>query len=329
VHLLLMLRHKRRVAGPPDTNTAEMPELGSLPEFPDFAPLAAEHKSLVEACLRAAAPVVSELTFAYQWCWLPHTRCRLARLEGALMLMAVSTQSARAYLLPPVTPDADLAAALIPRALRALAGGAADAFARVPEVLVERLPEPHTLNVVEEPERADYVHAADELRQLPGGTFRQKRQQVARFWEAMPAARVLDLDEALAPGCVEFCRDWLRSHPRADLPGLQREVAVAVRMLENHAWLGLKGTVLAEGDRVLAFALGEPLNPETFVERIEKADAAVPGAYQAVCQQFALHAARGYRWINREQDLGLPGLRKAKRSYNPSHMVHKYRISLR
>jgi len=313
----------------PNTHAGKTCATGTVPEFPEFVELGREHQALLEQALRAAQPTVSELTFAYQWSWLPYTRCRIAWCDDAVLLMSTSPQTGRAHLLPPITPDAEYAARIIERALSACGDGDPAAFARVPAEVAQLLADRPALTVAEEPERADYVHVADELRELPGGAFRQKRQHVEQFWKAFPDAEVLELDEALLQSCARFCREWLQAHPRSELPGLRREVDVAVRMLENCTWLGLKGIALAARGRVLGFALGEALNAETFLERVEKAEGRVPGAYQAVCQQFALRAAAGYRWINREQDLGIPGLRKAKRSYNPHHMVRKYRISPR
>ncbi len=80
--------------------------------------------------------------------------------------------------------------------------------------------------------------------------------------------------------------------------------------------------------RIVAFALGEPVNADTFVVRVEKADPSVPGTYTVINQEFARHGAAGFKWINREQDLGVPGLRRAKQSYYPDHLVRKYRVKL-
>ena len=97
-------------------------------------------------------------------------------------------------------------------------------------------------------------------------------------------------------------------------------------MLAEYGWLGLRGGVMTAGGRVMGFAFGQPLNGDTFLIRAEKADASLPGVYQVINQEFARHAAAGFAWINREQDLGLPGLRRAKESYYPHHLVLKYRI---
>ena len=76
--------------------------------------------------------------------------------------------------------------------------------------------------------------------------------------------------------------------------------------------------------KVEAFSLGEPLNEETAVIHIEKANPNIPGLYTAMNQLFCLNAWVDMTYINREQDLGAEGLRKAKKSYHPHHMVDKH-----
>ncbi len=301
--------------------------LKSLPEFPHFIPLAREHREVLEASMSAARPEISELTFAYQWVWRPHTRCCVSRWGDALLLKNNSASGAGSYLLPPVALGPEEATRVIVSVLSA--GSHAECFARVPALMADRLACRADLAVDEQPERADYVYLASELRELSGARFDGKRNHIRRFWASCKEAEYREMDASLASACAHFCKQWLSNHPARRLPGLQREVDTTLAMLAEREWLGPTGGTLAIGDRILAFALGEPLNHDTFVVRVEKADTSVPGAYQAINQEFARHAAGGFGWINREQDLGLPGLRRAKQSYYPHHLVRKYRVSIR
>ena len=302
-----------------------MPDLSSLPPFPQFTDLGDEHQEALRAAFRAAQPQTSELTFAYLWAWLPYTGCRVCHVEGTLLLMARSAATGEGYLLPPVTREPDRAAGVIASLLALTDSLPVDSFARVPDTQADLLSAFPGIAATDEPERADYVYRADDLRELTG-RLRRKRRLVQQFWSACPNAECRDIDDELAEACAQFSRDWLADHPDGDQPGLRREVETTVRFLERWKELGLTGVGLLSGGEVVAFALGEALNDETFVERIEKADIAVPGAYQAINQEFARRTAAGYEWINREQDLGIPGLRRAKRSYCPDHLVRKYRV---
>ncbi len=303
-----------------------MLDISVLPEYPLFTPLQRAHRELLEAALRTAQPQISEMSFAYQWIWRPYTHCRISRLRGAIVLMAGSASSSQPYLLPPVVAGPGDMAELIVSALTT--SGPAGAFERVPRPAAELLRDRPGVALAEQRDRADYVHPGDELRELPGLRFHRKRNHIRQFRAACPNAEYREMTPALADRCAEFCREWLANHPKRDVPSLQREVDTTLAMLAEWDWLGLKGGVLTAEDQVVAFALGESINRETFAVRVEKADVSVPGAYQAINQEFARHVAAGFRWINREQDLGVPGLRRAKLSYYPHHLLRKYRISL-
>ncbi|HEY9074330.1 MAG TPA: phosphatidylglycerol lysyltransferase domain-containing protein, partial [Desulfobaccales bacterium] len=103
--------------------------------------------------------------------------------------------------------------------------------------------------------------------------------------------------------------------------------AVKAGLINFHD-LNLQGGVIEIDGRVEAFTLGELLNNETVVVHIEKANPLVQGLYTAINQEFCRHSWSQVPFINREQDLGLPGLRMAKMSYHPHHLVEKFRIQL-
>ena len=305
----------------------DAPDLTLLPQFPQFTDLGDEHKGLLQAAFRDAQPEASELTFAYLWAWLPYTGCRVCHVEGTPLLMVRSAATGEGYLLPPVTREPERAVGVIVSLLAMGDSLPVDSFARVPDTQADLLFALPGIAVMDEPERADYVYLGDDLRELTG-RLRRKRRLVQQFWSACPDAECRDIDDELAEACAQFCRNWLSDHPDGDQQGLRREVETTVRLLQRRKELALTGVGLLSGGEVVAFALGEALNDETFVERVEKADIAVPGAYQAINQEFARRTAAGYELINREQDLGIPGLRRAKQSYCPDHLVRKYRVKL-
>lgn len=98
--------------------------------------------------------------------------------------------------------------------------------------------------------------------------------------------------------------------------------------LKNFIALEMQGGVILIEGEVEAFTLGELLNKDTAVVHIEKANPEIRGLYALINQQFCEQAWGKVPFINREQDLGEPGLRTAKLSYNPIRLVEKYRIRL-
>jgi hypothetical protein len=100
-------------------------------------------------------------------------------------------------------------------------------------------------------------------------------------------------------------------------------------MLNHYAELGIRGGAIEIGGKIEAVTLGESLNRNTFVVHMEKANGAFIGIYQALQQAFSSEAAADLIYINREQDLGVKGLRQAKESYHPCFMIKKYALTKR
>ncbi|MFP4175806.1 MAG: DUF2156 domain-containing protein [Candidatus Brocadiia bacterium] len=301
-----------------------MDNIESIPTYPQNTGLTWDHQPLLDTVLKRVQPAVSELTFAYLWGWRRHTRCRLSRVDGALLVICDTAETDETYAFYPLCSDSEAKTELIDDILRSR--GRIDRFDRVPETEAKTLRDKYGLAIKHKRARDDYVHAANDLRQLPGTQFDSKRNQISQFERACPDAEFQVIDETLARQCRRFTRQWLKEHPKNDLGSLQREVKTTEILLNNFSRLGLQGGALLDGDRILAFALGEPLNDNTFIERVEKADTSYPGSYQAINRAFARNIAEEYKWINREQDMGVHGLRRAKQSYHPHHMVKKYEI---
>jgi len=100
------------------------------------------------------------------------------------------------------------------------------------------------------------------------------------------------------------------------------------RGLTHYQALNIKGSAVVIGETVEAFTFGELLNPQTAVVHIEKANPEIPGLYTLINQRFCQECWASVPFINREQDLGEEGLRKAKLSYHPERLVEKYRVEL-
>ena len=305
-----------------------MPELSSLPQFPRFERLGKDHHALLSRAFAALQPQTSELTFAYLYAWSDALNCRLCRYGEAVLILVYSERDATSYYLPPVTAGDQ--AAVIQKVLRASADAAiADSFARVPSAVVEKLRANDALECINERHRADYVYLATDLQDLPASRYHNKKNLIRQFWSAYPAAAYQQLDAALARQCISFSRRWLQDHPQGDSASLRQEVDAVCLLLENHDWLGLKGGAMVLEGQVVAFSVGEAINDRMLAVRAEKADASFRGAYQVINQEFARHAGAGFELINRESDMGIAGLRRAKQSYHPHHLLEKWRVRLK
>jgi hypothetical protein len=174
-------------------------------------------------------------------------------------------------------------------------------------------------------DNSDYVYSNADLTFLRGHGYDGKRNQIKRFnksttFEYLPLTDS-DISDALA-----FERQWYQSRDCAGDDSLLHERQALEEMLLNFTALGIVGGIIKVGGKIVALSLGECLNSDTMVVHIEKADAALPGVYQTINMLFAQSEGEGFAFINREQDLGIPGLRQAKESYHPHHMAAKYTL---
>lgn len=173
----------------------------------------------------------------------------------------------------------------------------------------------------------DYVYEINDLADLRGKKFQPKRNHVNRFLNDFPDAYIKPLDELTLPDCMAFTNRWyqrrLADDPQADL---QMEQMALSRAYRNFRELGMEGLLLYADGRVVAMTMGSFLGEDTVDVHFEKGDADVPGAYAAVNRAFARCLREKYpelKYLNREEDMGSPGLRKAKLSYQPHHLVEK------
>ncbi|MCL2098597.1 MAG: phosphatidylglycerol lysyltransferase domain-containing protein [Bacteroidales bacterium] len=170
---------------------------------------------------------------------------------------------------------------------------------------------------------ADYVYTVKDLSELVGRKFQPKRNLASRFmktynwnYEAITAENIEE--------CVAMSREWCRLNCCEEDGGMAMENSVAIQMLNCFFALDLKGGLLRVDGKVIAFTIGEPLNKDTFIVHIEKAFTEYAGAYQMINRQFICHNALDFVYVNREDDAGDLGLRKAKESYQPVFMQEKY-----
>ena len=176
----------------------------------------------------------------------------------------------------------------------------------------------------------DYVYSIEKLADLPGRKYQRKRNHVNRFYQDHPDCKIVEIDKSMLPGVKAMAEAWYEKRLAADPQGdFDMERTALQRALENWAELGITGLVLIEKDEIIAMTAGSFLNETTFDVHFEKA--LDDGAYAVINQAFARHLREKYpalQWLNREDDMGIEGLRKAKLSYHPDRLVVKFWANL-
>nr|MBQ8244794.1 DUF2156 domain-containing protein [Oscillospiraceae bacterium] len=178
----------------------------------------------------------------------------------------------------------------------------------------------------------DYVYAIDDLADLKGRKFQKKRNHVNRFRTEHPDFEVVPLTVCNMAQAQHMINEWFQKRMREDPHGdyLLENIALS-RACQNYAGLGMEGILLLDGGEVLAVTMGSRMGRDTFDIHFEKAREDVEGAYAAVNCEFARYLRLKYpdaAYLDREDDMGLEGLRKAKLSYNPHHLIAKHRAYL-
>ncbi len=204
-------------------------------------------------------------------------------------------------------------------------------FIRVPETLAERWRQAagDRFEVTETREHWDYVYRVQELVELRGNRFHKKKNLLNQFKKSYDY-RYHPLDRKRIEQAMALQDDWCTWRDCESDDVLSAENRAIQRALENWDRLpGLLGGAILVKDYIVAYTVAEALDAETLVIHFEKGCTAHKGVYQAINQMFLENAGDGYRFVNREQDLGDEGLRKAKLSYNPSHFMEKYSFVVR
>lgn len=170
-------------------------------------------------------------------------------------------------------------------------------------------------------DEADYVYEREKLKNLSGKSLHGKKNHCNKFKSLYPDWRYEPITADNVEECREMAREWWRINDDHEGGEKSEEIQVTMQALEMMEELDLTGGLLRAGGRVVAFTIGEPCGKDMFVVHFEKAFSDVPGAYSMINQQFVEHAMEGYTFVNREDDAGSEGLRKAKLSYHPVFLM--------
>lgn len=169
----------------------------------------------------------------------------------------------------------------------------------------------------------DYIYTVEKLTNLSGKKLHGKRNHIARFkdnhdWVYEPMTSENKTE------CLQMNRKWCNRQECKWNQDMEDEFCAVQEAVEHFEELGLVGGILRAEGEIVAFTIGEPLNSDTFVVHIEKAFPEIQGAYPMINQQFVMHECQGFTYVNREEDTGAEGLRKAKLSYYPDILLEKY-----
>lgn len=175
----------------------------------------------------------------------------------------------------------------------------------------------------------DYVYSRESLATLKGKKLHGKRNHINKFLSKYPDYEYRKLDHSMIPDCIALYDQWIAEKDEEAAKSMQSEKQSVLLALNNMEELGLTGGTIYIDGKLCAFTVGERLHPHMQLIHIEKANTEYDGIFPMINQQYVLHECEDVELINREEDMGIEGMRKAKRSYNPIKMIEKYLLSTR
>jgi hypothetical protein len=181
--------------------------------------------------------------------------------------------------------------------------------------------------LTEDRDNFDYIYNTEDLLNLSGKKYHSKRNHIHQF-RSLYDYEYQKLTPSMLDECMEVYLNWLDKKDVFE-PGVLGELDAIKTIITNMDALNVRGGCIRINGKMSAFTIGERISPEMELIHIEKANSEAIGLYTMINREFIEHECAGTKYINREEDMGLEGLRKAKLSYHPSFMIEKYIARLR
>lgn len=182
----------------------------------------------------------------------------------------------------------------------------------------------HIFNVTEERDGADYIYRTADLATLPGKNYQKKRNHCSRFVRENPDYKFVVISRDNIHRAKQFQTDWNAKYNTDNSRDLASEQQGVFRLLDNFDTLRLMGAMIETNGEIVAITIAAPINDTMVDIMVEKAYHDVNGAYAIINRDFARNCLSQFEFINREDDMGLENLRKAKLSYYPYEIRKKY-----
>ncbi len=290
----------------------------------NFKRIELKDKELLDGYLKKESGFIGEHNFADLYIWQFEYNIQFAVYEGYLYLKMTFPEKGKDFYLMPFGKREGFI-----KALEVLAEEGSRTEGKIYFCFVSRWQKTlaeaafgSRLSLVQSIDFADYIYTSESLIELKGKKLHGKKNHLNRFKRDFEGRwNYEELDDYNAEEFFAFQLRWCSLHDPKEFDGETKAVGA---LLENRKELGVKGGLVRVEGQVIAMTLGTEFNSEIFVANIEKALPDINGGYQIINNEFARRNLAGYKYINREEDMGIEGLRQAKTSYCPEFMGEAY-----
>ena len=286
----------------------------------EFKPIEIKDKALIEKYYKKENHFLCEYCFTDLFIWSKHYNTQFAIYNDFIYLRSNGDDGVRSYTVPEGNGDFVSAVNTLIDCVK---------NQNEPWILVsiykeqkEKLEKyfPDKFKFEENRANADYVYLAEKLATLSGKKLHKKKNHTNKFYKEYEGRWSYgELNDENVREFFSYQLDW------CDLDNqFLGELCAASTALKNYKELGIVGGILRIDGRIVAVTLGSKSFDDTMIVHIEKADHNINGAYQVINQQFVLNSCKDVKYVDREEDLGIEGLRKAKESYYPEFTTLNY-----
>lgn len=286
----------------------------------EFKPIELEDKNIIDKYLCTEQNMGCEMAFGSLYIWRKAYNMRYAVLEDCLVLWSKDGENPAGLRFPVGRGDRLKAAQIACDYMEEI--GERPQFYGVTRDVADFISEnTDNYEISDMSKYSDYVYESKSLINLSGKKLHAKKNHLNKFKKTYNY-EYLPIKQKDCDAVISAYDRWAS----LDDKYLEAEYSSISDVIKNIDFLGVKGAMIKVDGEIAAFTLGERLNDNTAVIHVEKADVSYDGAYAAINQMFVENEWSKYKYINREDDCGLEGLKKAKLSYRPAFMVEKYKV---
>ena len=297
-----------------------------------FRPLQIEDKDIYEYYYRESDTAFTDLTFTCRMAWNNVFCNQIAVYEDCCILMSDGGFSTKPHILMPMGKLDSLKldkilAAVYPEFEKR------DWKLQIMGIDEQKIPIIEGLTnfrgeLFFNEDASDYLYDANALRTLSGNQLHKKRNHVNKFLRLYANHRYSSIKCEDKDDCLFLVEEWCKSK-NISVDDLKESDYFMIRKLFDLCGkVDIQGGVIRVGEKVCAFSLGSLGNNNCAFIHFEKADPAIEGSYSVINQLVLQNEFPDADWVNREEDMGIPGLRKAKQSYFPVKLLRKYKVYL-
>lgn len=296
----------------------------NIETFPNFTNLDITMKPCFDEFFKFNQPMASEYNFTNIFIWQHVYKFKVSFIENSLCIKAIDRNGEECLMIVAKDLNTYIHTIKILLAYYKQFNKGLTLF-RIEERYVNFLKQFFpSMNYELDRDNADYIYLVSDLIELKGRKYDGKRNHIKRFKQKY-VYEYSSLTKDYIEECMALTDKWYNSkHDHS----IEPDVIATKMALMNLTQLNLRGGVILIDGSVRAFSIVEQLNNDTVVIHIEKYDPEYEGISQVINQLLCEHECSQYKYINREQDLGNQGLRKAKLSYHPVIILNKYKVRI-